>query len=270
MPPKTTKQHSKQQSPSLVQDPEQQASEMTEDELTTDANASKVVSTSVLQSVQVDCGKRFDIVLAEIKAARCDIQLLANRVALAEDRIGTNEDDIAAVKATNTTLETKLETLTRKVEELENNSRRNNIRLVGLREGEEGTDMCEFLTKWIPKVLGIQSFPEPTVIERAHIIGRPRDVSKSTVNPIRPREVLMKFLKSADKVRVLRIARQKGSVLYEGKRVMFFPDFSVELRKQRRLFDPVKNHTSHPGPPFWHYLPIKDVDNLSRGPACFC
>lgn len=52
----------------------------------------------------------------------------------------------------------------------------------------------------------------------------------------------MKFLNSADKVRVLRIARQKGSVLYEGKRVMFFPDFSVELCKQRRLFDPVKKN----------------------------
>lgn len=56
MPPKTTKQHSKQQKPSLVQDPEQQASEMTEDELTTDANASEVVPTSVLQSMQVDFG----------------------------------------------------------------------------------------------------------------------------------------------------------------------------------------------------------------------
>lgn len=90
-------------------------------------------------------------------------------------------------------------------------------------------------------MLGIQSFPEPILIERAHRIGRPQDVSKSTVNPIRPREVIMKLLNSADKVWVLRITRQRGSVLYEGKRVVFFPDFSVELRKQRRLFDPVKN-----------------------------
>lgn len=158
---------------------------------------------------------------------------------LAEDRTGTNKDDIASVKAANIAMETKLETLTRKVEELENHSRRNSIRLVGLLEGKEGKDMCRFLTKWIPEVLGIHSFPEPTVIERAHRVRRFHDAD-STVNPVSPREVIIKFLNFADKVRVLRIARQKGSILYEGKRVMFFADFSVELRKQWRLFDPVK------------------------------
>lgn len=148
---------------------------------------------------------------------------------LAEDRTGTNKDDIASVKAANIAMETKLETLTCKVEELENHSRRNSIRLVGL--------------------LGIHSFPEPTVIERAHRVRRFHDAD-STVNPVRPREVIIKFLNFADKVRVLRIARQKGSILYEGKRVMFFADFSVELRRQRRLFDPVKKtavNLSHPG-----------------------
>lgn len=60
---------------------------------------------------------------------------------LAEDRIGTNKDDIASVKATNIAIEMKLDTLTRKVEELENHSRRSSIRLVGLLEGKEGKDM---------------------------------------------------------------------------------------------------------------------------------
>lgn len=66
-----------------------------------------------------------------------------------------------------------MEELTRKVDDLENRSRRFNLRLVGLLEGEEGPDMCAFLETMIPEVFG--EFPKPLLIERAHRVGRPPD-----------------------------------------------------------------------------------------------
>lgn len=237
MPPKPTKTSTKSQKFDFVHDVEHQASNTATDGLTMEANASETVPTSVLQLMQEDLGKRFDTMLTEIKAVRADIKLMAARVSLAEDRIGTNEEDIVVLKVANSNMKAELVSLTRKVEELENHSRRSNVCLVGLPEKKEGNDI--FLAKWIPEVLGAENFPGPLRIERAHRLGRPRDAD-STLNQARPREVIMKFLDFTDKVRVMRAAKKKSNVIYEDRKVMFFPDFSVELRKQRRLFDPVK------------------------------
>lgn len=240
MPPKTPKHTSKTLKSDSVHDAEQQASGDVEAELTSEANASELIPSSALRLMQEDFGRRFDMMLAEIKAVRGDIKLMAARVSLAEDRIGTNEDNIATLKDANSTMKAELDALTRKVEDMENQSRRNNIRLVGLLEKKEGRDICTFLSKWIPEVLGAENFPEPLLIERAHRIGSPRDADSTA----RPREVIMKFLNFPDKIRVMRAARLKSTVIYEGRRVMFFQDFSVDLRKQRRLFDPIKKQLS--------------------------
>lgn len=50
----------------------------------------------------------------------------------------------------------------------------------------------------------------------------------------------MKFLKYADKFRVMKAARSKGEILYDNQRVMFFPDVSADLVRRRKIFDSVK------------------------------
>ncbi|KAK7877080.1 hypothetical protein WMY93_021953 [Mugilogobius chulae] len=196
---------------------------------------------SAIKSMQTDFASRFDSLLNAIRGVQNEIQLIATRVSQTEDRIGNNEDDIATLKKDNCTLKGELEALTRKVDDLENRSRRSNLRLVGLPEKAEGRDMCSFLVKWIPEVLGTVSFPGPLIIERAHRIGRPPEADSAATGPApRPRAVVMKFLNYADKTRVMRAAREMGTVLYEGKKVMFFPDISSELLKQRKTYDPVK------------------------------
>lgn len=50
----------------------------------------------------------------------------------------------------------------------------------------------------------------------------------------------MKFLNYADKVRVMKAARNKGKTLVGDKSVMFFPDVSGDLLKCRKVFDAAK------------------------------
>ncbi len=79
---------------------------------------------------------------------------------------------------------------------------------------------------------------KPLAIERAHRIGymrKPQADAKSI-----PRVMIVKFLDYRDKERVMRAARTKKDVLFQNHRIMFFPDLSAEVNKQRRQFDEVK------------------------------
>ncbi len=75
-------------------------------------------------------------------------------------------------------------------------------------------------------------------IERAHRIGYMRKTAADAKSI--PRVMIVKFLDYRDKERVMRAARVKKDVLFQNHRIMFFPDLSAEVNKQRRQFDEVK------------------------------
>lgn len=114
---------------------------------------------------------------------------------------GEAEADVTEAKdRISTKLKAAVESLS--VDDLENRSCRSNLRLVGLPVKMEGKDMCAFLEKLLPEILGPENFPGPLVIERVHRIGRlSEDRSDSP-----PRAVIMKFLNYADKLRTMKAA----------------------------------------------------------------
>lgn len=226
--------------------------EATGDPGMTDANNgdSEVVASSAspspildaISAMKGDFGRRFDGLFSAIEGIQSDLRAVAVRVTEAEDRISTNQDDVASLKTQTSTMKATIEELVSKVDDLENRARRSNLRLVGLPEKVEGSDMCAFLERWIPEVLGGHNFPRPVLIERAHRIGGAgvNDAEAGGRSGVRPRVVIMKFLNYADKSRVMRAARSKGEILYDNQRVMFFPDVSADLVRRRKVFDPVK------------------------------
>uniref|UniRef100_A0A3P8TPZ5 Integrase catalytic domain-containing protein n=1 Tax=Amphiprion percula TaxID=161767 RepID=A0A3P8TPZ5_AMPPE len=127
-----------------------------------------------------------------------------------------------------------------KVEDLENRSRRNNLRFVGIPEFAESTDMVGFMTQLIYKVLGQENFPSPLKIERAH--RTPTTLPKRLDPGGKPRSILIKLLDFQDKKTILRIAREKGQLIFHGSAISIYPDFSAEVMNKRRLFDPVKRN----------------------------
>lgn len=144
------------------------------------------------------------------------------------------EDNVDALQKTVQTHVNQIEVLSSRIDDLENRHRRNNLRLVNLPERAEGADAVRFLEKWLREVFGA-SLPSPVVIERAHRIGRPPAAEQRY-----PRVMIMKFLNFCDRQRVMEAARKMKAVTYQQHKVMFFPDFSMDVRKQRRQFDGVK------------------------------
>lgn len=51
-----------------------------------------------------------------------------------------------------------------KMDELQCQSYRNSLRLIGLPEKEEGQDICIFLKSWVPKVLSMDMHLSPLII----------------------------------------------------------------------------------------------------------
>ncbi|CAM4670425.1 unnamed protein product [Leuciscus chuanchicus] len=147
-----------------------------------------------------------------------------------------NNEVMKAIADMKTFFSSKFEGVLNAVQEIKKNrNRRCNLRLVNLPEKVEGKDAANFLEKWLFDVFGASTFPSPIVIERAHRIGKPPTKPQQY-----PRILIMKFLNFRDRQRVIQAAREMGTVKYEEHKVMFFPDFSVAVRKQRKEFNDVK------------------------------
>ncbi len=133
-----------------------------------------------------------------------------------------------------TDLRNQLERLTEKMTDMEDKSRRNNVRLVGLPEGMEGSDVVGFLrinlSKWIPSLKG-----RNIKIDRAHRVYDGRK------NSDRPRTLIFRVLRWHDRLEILKGARQAYPVrcTQDNVTLLFFPDFSPVTAAKRKSLVPV-------------------------------
>uniref|UniRef100_H3AB63 L1 transposable element RRM domain-containing protein n=1 Tax=Latimeria chalumnae TaxID=7897 RepID=H3AB63_LATCH len=123
-----------------------------------------------------------------------------------------------------------------RVQGLENRSRRNNIRIIGVPEGVEGngvsgpTMLLSILRDCLP--LGAS---DPIEVERAHRTLGPRPAPDQ-----HPRPIIARLLHFQDRERILRLAREAGELYWRGGKIMIFPDMSRELAAQRKRFTPAR------------------------------
>ncbi len=167
-----------------------------------------------------ELGEEFEAIAAETKQTR--------------DRVDTVQAAARADRRTVMDLKDQLERLAEKMTDMEDRSRRNNVRLVGLPEGMEGPDAAGFLraglSRWIPSLRG-----RDIEIDRAHRVcdgGRGSD---------RPRTLIFRVLRWHDRSDVLKGARQAYPVKCAQNNVtlLFFPDFSPATATRRKAFGPV-------------------------------
>lgn len=104
-----------------------------------------------------------------------DITANANRLAEAEECIGDTKDGLQRVTMEMTNAAKRIAYLESKTEDMENRARRNNLRLVGLPEGAEGTQpMIDYIQHMLPVWLRLGDTKSFT-LERAHrTLARPR------------------------------------------------------------------------------------------------
>lgn len=155
------------------------------------------------------------------------IQDLERHLSEYSDRIVELEECTKTLRADNVRLLAK-------TEDLENRSRRSNMRIIGIPEKLEGGDPVAFMSAFFAEVLGADYFPDGApIIDRAHRLGSTPASERS-----RPRVFIVRFHYYRDKERV---AGRRGDQLYfRGHKVFIFQDHSASTAQRRASFNAVK------------------------------
>ena len=85
----------------------------------------------------------------------------SQKITAIENTLTAHSDELAELTAKVSQLEKANTALASKMEDLENRSRRQNLRIVGLPEEMEGSSPVEFISGLLQTVIGNDIFPEP-------------------------------------------------------------------------------------------------------------
>ncbi|KAJ1192251.1 hypothetical protein NDU88_001563 [Pleurodeles waltl] len=162
----------------------------------------------------------------ETKSMRSDIAGFQSRVTGLEQRMGSLETQI------NTSQEREQDFiyLRSKLTDMEDRSRRDNIRVLGIPENEEGLDMQAFLTSTLPKMISLD-FDPPLEFQRAHRIG-----PKRSDNSSRPRLIIACLLQHNQTRQILQVARNHGPFRIDQHEIRITADYSKETNERRKAF----------------------------------
>ena len=192
---------------------------------------------STLQVVATDVSSIKETV-ADLKNSVGSLQV---RLDEAEERISAVEDATSKLSEDSLKADERLDALYNRIEELENINRRNNVRLVGLKEDLETNGLVSCVQELMTEALGIEMDGE-LEIEKTYRVGKreakklPRTTENGDGDNKPPRTILVRFLRTSARDKVLKAAKVKGAMEWKECRVSFFPDMSKDLAKRRRAF----------------------------------
>ena len=160
-------------------------------------------------------------------------QLQSGRLNEAETRLEKLES--WALEANNALITSLKEqkTLQDKLTDLESRSRRNNLRIYGVPEGEEGESTAKFLQDMLRRELQL---PDDLnlQIQRAH-----RSLAPKPAAGAQPRPIIVNFLEFTTKERVLRDA-WKTKIQLRNKLLSFDHDYATEVVQKRKEYNASK------------------------------
>lgn len=197
---------------------------------------SSAVVEKLLDKILDSINKRFDLLDEKLEILTNNQAALTNRVEEVENQGSDHERRISALEEKLNETQRINERLSAKVNDLEGHSRRNNIKIVGIPEGEESGRPTEFVTGLIPKLFGASNFPKTVTVDRAHRVPLPR----RNMDAKRPRTIIARIHFYQEKEQLLRLSRNQ-ELVYNGLRVFVFPDYTAEVTAQRRAFREVMN-----------------------------
>lgn len=156
----------------------------------------------------------------------------------AEGRISTVEDVTSRLTEGSQRADERLDALYNRIEELENMNRRKNVRLIGPMEDLETDGLVNCVQQLIFEGLGIDLDGE-FEIEGIYCVGKheAKKPPETTEDNKPPRTVLVKFLHTSTREKVLQAAKEKGPIEWRECRVSLFLDMSRDLAKKRREFN---------------------------------
>lgn len=173
---------------------------------------------------------RFDKLEQTLQEVQSSQRELLEKVETVEEQVLDHESRITCLEKTVSGLKDENNALKLKVDDLEGRSRRNNIKIIGIPEHEEGGNPTDFVEALLPKLFGEDNFQSPVVIDRAHRVLRPPPAAGA-----KPRAIIARVHFFREKERILRLRRDR-QLEYKGNKVLIFPDYTPEVMRQRREF----------------------------------
>lgn len=162
-------------------------------------------------------------------------EMLREKAQATDHRIAALEDTVRPMSTDTQVIKKPLSEHTLKMADMEDRMRRNNIRLVGLPEGVEGSHPEEFLEEWLKVHMAPGTFTAMFAIERAHRVpGKPPPKGAT------PRPMIAKILHFRDRENILKGARTGPELKFHNYRISIYPDFSATTQKQRAFFYQIK------------------------------
>lgn len=164
--------------------------------------------------------KKFDTVFSKIENIQINLR--------------KNEKDTGSCLA-------ELTKLRKKINDLEDRSRRNNVRLVNLPTGAEGDDprgyLEEMLPKWLPALKNSRHMP--LELDRAHRVF--------SSNTSIPRTMVFRLLRYTDRQAILEGARKAKPTLPDGTQLRFFADYSSGTTQERQAYKEIRTKLRQKG-----------------------
>lgn len=179
-----------------------------------------------------DMNARFNTLNSNLHQVQTSLADHTARISDLEGFASDHESRIAALEKRCTELLETNKSTKRKLIDLENRSRRCNIKVTGLPEKVEKGNPTQFVAELLPQLLGTNNFSSGLKVDRAHRIG-PSSAG-------RPRTMIAKIHHPPEKEKILKLARLQAPLTFNGARISVYPDFSPEVTEQRRAFDGAK------------------------------
>ncbi|KAJ1206674.1 hypothetical protein NDU88_002075 [Pleurodeles waltl] len=169
---------------------------------------------------------RMNSLTEETKSMRLDIAGFQSRVTTFEQRVMTVEKQ-ATLAADR---DQGLLYLLSKVIDLEDRSRRDNVRFLGFPEEIERADVQSFLKNTLPQLSGL-TFDTTLEFQRPHRLGpKRREVTNH------PRPIIACFLQHMQARQLLQRARMQGPFRMNDLQIRMSDDFSKETSERRKTF----------------------------------
>ena len=188
-------------------------------------------------------------------------QLAADRATIArhdqtiqhmERALNDMETRLATLELTCTALSNENAALKLKTDDLENRSRRNNIRITGLPEKVEGSQPSAFTEIFLKETFGAEAFSSPLTIDRAHRVSNGRMKQDGP-----PRSLIARIHHYQTKERILKLAREAASLSFRGSEIHIYPDYSAEVSRRRSAYSAVKLQLRNAGFAYRMLFPAK-------------
>lgn len=160
---------------------------------------------------------------------------LTNRATIVDQRLSDVEDSLSPLSANHKKLASTVDQLTQKVDNLENYSRRNNLRIVNIPENKEGSDIKGFTTDLLKKVNDIPDDQLGPKLEWIHRLGPPRGEDNG-----KPRPIILHLLLFHQKEQIFLASRKEKELSFKLQQFFIFQDYSVTMSQKRAEYNTIK------------------------------